>query len=151
MPKQNRWLALCAIQMMALAAQSSPASSQEAYPARSIKMVVPYVAGGGTDTSARIFGQYMSARLGQQVVIENVGGAGGVVGTGNVARAQPDGYTVLYTSQAPLTVAPFLKQKPPSYGSHESSVAIWLGILFGCSSSAAARGAMRSAARRRGR
>jgi tripartite-type tricarboxylate transporter receptor subunit TctC len=113
MPKQNRWLALCAIQMMALAAQGSPASSQEVYPARSIKLVVPYVAGGGTDTSARIFGQFMSARLGQQVVIENVGGAGGVVGTGNVARAQPDGYTVLYTSQAPLTVAPFLKQKPP--------------------------------------
>jgi tripartite-type tricarboxylate transporter receptor subunit TctC len=112
-PKRNRWLVLCAIQILALAAQSSPALSQEAYPVRSIKMVVPYVAGGGTDTSARIFGQFMSARLGQQIVVENVGGAGGVVGTNNVARAQPDGYTVLYTSQAPLAVAPFLKQKPP--------------------------------------
>jgi tripartite-type tricarboxylate transporter receptor subunit TctC len=111
--RRSRWLVLCAIQVLTLTAQSGGALSQEAYPTRSIKLVVPYVAGGGTDTSARIFAQFMSARLGQQIVVENVGGAGGVVGTNNVARAQPDGYTVLYTSQAPLTVQPFLKQKPP--------------------------------------
>lgn len=102
---------LCAVQMFASTAQN--ATAQETYPARTIRMVVPYVAGGGTDTSARIYAQFMSARMGQQIVIENVGGAGGVVGTNNVARAQPDGYTVLYTPQGPLTVNPFLKQAPP--------------------------------------
>lgn len=110
-PMRHAFLVVCAAQMLGFASQY--ASGQDAYPIRPIKMVVPYAAGGGTDASARIFAQFISARLGQQVVIENVGGAGGMVGTNNVARAQPDGYTVLYTPQTPLTVQPFLKQAPP--------------------------------------
>src|SRR5262249_55680616 len=99
LPVRGALAVLCTVQMFSFLAQSTAA--QETYPARTIRMVVPYVAGGGTDASARIYTQFMSARLGQQIVVENVGGAGGVVGTNNVARAQPDGYTLLYAPQGP--------------------------------------------------
>jgi len=66
----------------------------EPYPLRSITMIVPYPAGGPTDTIARIMSDPMKATLGQSVVLENVTGAGGSIGTGRVARAAPDGYTI---------------------------------------------------------
>lgn len=65
------------------------------YPSRPITMVVPAAAGGPTDTIARITAQAMSTALGQQIVIENVGGAGGTIGITRVAHAEPDGYTLL--------------------------------------------------------
>lgn len=65
------------------------------YPTRQITMVVPFSAGGPTDTVARLVAEKMSGDLGQQIVVENVGGAGGTLGAGNVAKADPDGYTVL--------------------------------------------------------
>ncbi len=71
------------------------AHAQEGYPARPITMVVPYPAGGVTDTLGRLLAEHMRASLGQSVVIENVGGAGGSVGVGRVARAAPDGYTIV--------------------------------------------------------
>jgi tripartite-type tricarboxylate transporter receptor subunit TctC len=66
-----------------------------AYPEKPITMIVPFAAGGPTDTVARTIGQVMSKSLGQQVIIENVAGAGGTIGTGRVAAATPDGYTIL--------------------------------------------------------
>ena len=71
------------------------AAAQEAYPARPITMVVPYPPGGVTDTLARLLTERMHASLGQPIVIEDLGGAGGSVGTGRVARAAPDGYTIV--------------------------------------------------------
>lgn len=65
------------------------------YPERTITMVVPFSAGGPTDTVARLVAESMSKDLGQQIVVENVGGAGGTLGAGRVAGAEPDGYTVL--------------------------------------------------------
>jgi len=65
------------------------------YPERSITMVVPFAAGGPTDTVARLVAESMSKDLGQQIVVENVGGAGGSLGAGRVAQADPDGYTML--------------------------------------------------------
>lgn len=65
------------------------------YPSRQISMVVPFSAGGPTDTVARLVAEKMSGDLGQQIVVENVGGAGGTLGAGQVAKADPDGYTVL--------------------------------------------------------
>ncbi|MCL6706564.1 tripartite tricarboxylate transporter substrate-binding protein [Pseudomonas sp. R2.Fl] len=65
------------------------------YPERTITMVVPFAAGGPTDTVARLVAESMSKDLGQQIVVENVGGAGGTLGAGRVASAEPDGYTVL--------------------------------------------------------
>ena len=71
-----------------------PASAQD-YPNRVITMIVPFAAGGPTDTVARLIAEPMSKTLGQQVIIENVGGAGGTIGAARVAKADPDGYTLL--------------------------------------------------------
>jgi tripartite-type tricarboxylate transporter receptor subunit TctC len=65
----------------------------QTYPSRPITLVVPFPPGGSTDAAARIMAERMRATLGQSVVIENVGGAGGSIGVGRVARAAPDGYT----------------------------------------------------------
>jgi tripartite-type tricarboxylate transporter receptor subunit TctC len=65
----------------------------QTFPSRPITLIVPFPPGGSTDTAARIMGERMRATLGQSVVIENVGGAGGSIGVGRVARAAPDGYT----------------------------------------------------------
>lgn len=80
----------------ALAATLIAASaSAEGYPERNITMVVPFAAGGPTDTVARLVAESMSKDLGQQVLVENVGGAGGTLGAGRVASSEPDGYTIL--------------------------------------------------------
>jgi tripartite-type tricarboxylate transporter receptor subunit TctC len=77
----------------ALPAMSRAATAQ-AYPTRPITIVVPYPAGGPTDTLARILAEHLRISLGQSVIIENVSGAGGSIAVGRVARAAPDGYTV---------------------------------------------------------
>ena len=71
------------------------AHAQDSYPSRPITLVVPYAAGGPSDVIARLIGQSMSTTLGQQVVIENVAGAGGTTGAARVAASAPDGYTLL--------------------------------------------------------
>ena len=81
--------------MFVIAALMSAAASAQTYPSRPITMVVPFPAGGATDVIARILNESLSQTLGQQVVIENVGGAGGMIGAARVARAAPDGYTLL--------------------------------------------------------
>src|SRR5258708_11690707 len=72
----------------------------QSFPERPIKLVVPFPAGGATDTSARLVAQGMSSRLGQSVVIENQSGAGGIIGARQVATANPDGYTLLMVAAA---------------------------------------------------
>ena len=79
------------------AAVPTAATAQAGYPDKPVRFVVPYPPGGGTDVIARIVQQKLGAALGQQVVIENKGGAGGSVGTEVVAKSAPDGYTVLFT------------------------------------------------------
>jgi tripartite-type tricarboxylate transporter receptor subunit TctC len=78
------------------------------YPTRSVTVVVPFPAGGPSDVVARIVAEHMSRTLGQQLVIENVGGAGGTIGTGRVAAANPDGYTLLAGSMGSHVAAPVL-------------------------------------------
>ena len=80
---------------LAAALSLTGAAQAQDYPNRQITMVVPFSAGGPTDTVARLVAEKMSSDLGQQIVVENVGGAGGTLGAGNVAKAEPDGYTVL--------------------------------------------------------
>jgi tripartite-type tricarboxylate transporter receptor subunit TctC len=87
---------LCWIAALVLA--PCAALAQDAYPSRPIKLVVPLAAGGGIDFTARATAQKLSDVIGQQVVVENQGGAGGTIGVGAVARAAPDGYTLLYHS-----------------------------------------------------
>lgn len=79
----------------AFAATLFAGAAQAEYPERTITMVVPFAAGGPTDTVARLVAESMSKDLGQQVIVENVGGAGGTLGAGRVASADADGYTVL--------------------------------------------------------
>jgi tripartite-type tricarboxylate transporter receptor subunit TctC len=81
------------------------------YPDRPITLVVPYAAGGPVDTMARIQAARMSEILGQQMVIENVGGAGGMTGTARVAKSPPDGYTVLLSGSAVLAQNPTFHKK----------------------------------------
>ena len=78
------------------------------YPARPVTVVVPFPAGGPSDVVARIVADHMSRTLGQQLVLENVGGAGGTLGSGRVAAAQPDGYTLLAGSMGSHVSAPVL-------------------------------------------
>ncbi|HTL63381.1 MAG TPA: tripartite tricarboxylate transporter substrate-binding protein [Pseudolabrys sp.] len=80
---------------IALVVFAGIASAQaQNYPSRQITLIVPFPPGGSTDVAARILAEHMRARLGQPVVIENVGGAGGSIAVGRVARAAPDGYTI---------------------------------------------------------
>ena len=84
-----------------------------AYPDRPIKVVVPAAAGGVTDTPARVVTNRMRENLGQTFVIENQGGAGGILGSESVKRAPPDGYTLLYVNAATHGLLPALKKSMP--------------------------------------
>ncbi len=85
----------------------APASAQE-YPTKPITLVVPFPAGGGNDALARLVAEKMSRALGQQVVVENRGGAGGTIATRAVAKTAPDGYTILLTYTGTLAINPSL-------------------------------------------
>jgi tripartite-type tricarboxylate transporter receptor subunit TctC len=81
--------------VLGIALLSSAVAHAQQYPTKTITMVVPFAAGGPTDTVARLVAQSMGTRLKQQIIIENVGGAGGTIGSARVAKASPDGYTLL--------------------------------------------------------
>ena len=85
----------------------------EEFPSKPIRIVVPFASGGPTDLVARHVGQKLSAAFGQPVVIDNRGGAGGVVGTDNVAKSPGDGYSLLLCSRGALAVSPVLVDKMP--------------------------------------
>lgn len=88
-------------------------TARAAYPERPIHIVVPFLAGGSADLVARLIGERLAPRLGQQVIIENKAGAGGVLGADHVARAAPDGHTLLLTPPGPLTTNAVLVKSIP--------------------------------------
>ncbi len=107
-PSITRRLALGAAMAVALAGTAAAE-----FPDRAITLVIPFAAGGSTDVVGRIVADRMGAALGQQVVVQNVGGAGGSLGAGQVAKADPDGYTLLMGTVATHALNPLiLKQKP---------------------------------------
>ena len=88
-------------------------AAAQTYPAKPIRIVVPYPPGGGTDIVARTLAQLMTPAMGQQVVVENRGGAGGNIGMDAVAKSPPDGYTLVFAITAQLAVNPSLFPKLP--------------------------------------
>jgi putative tricarboxylic transport membrane protein len=101
-----------AILLAILFALSPSLAQAQTYPDRTITMVIPFAAGGPTDTVARLVGEAMSKDLGQQVIVENVGGAGGTLGAARVAKAEPDGYTLLMHHIGMATSATLYRKLP---------------------------------------
>ena len=99
------------------------------YPTKPIRLVVPFPPGGGTDTLARVIGQSMSLELAQQIVIDNRGGAGGLVGTEIAARAVPDGYTLLLGTASTHGSNPSLYKKLPYDAIADFSPVILLAVV----------------------
>src|SRR5690349_19229969 len=94
-----------------ISAPLSPVEAQE-YPSNPITIIVPFAAGGPTDTVTRLVAESMSKTLGQQIVVENVGGAGGTVGAARAAKAEPDGYTLLLHHIGMATSATLYRKLP---------------------------------------
>src|SRR5215472_10795378 len=94
-----------------LACALSQAASAQSWPQKPIKMIIPFPAGGGTDFIGRVAAKHLSDRLGQQVFVENRGGANGGVGLQALMQADPDGYTISACSDTPLVVNPSLYEK----------------------------------------
>ncbi|MGZ5163093.1 MAG: tripartite tricarboxylate transporter substrate binding protein [Burkholderiales bacterium] len=92
---------------------SSPASAQQAYPTRPIRLIVPYPPGGPTDIIGRTINERLGKRLGQQVIVDNRGGAATVIGADIAAHSPADGYTLLLATITTLAVNPALKRKLP--------------------------------------
>jgi tripartite-type tricarboxylate transporter receptor subunit TctC len=102
------------VQILILLAPLSTAYAQD-FPSRPVRFIVPYAAGGSGDLLARLLGDKLSKLWGQQVVIDNKPGAGGLIGTEAAARSDPDGYTIYLATDGPLTIAPTLHRKPLPY------------------------------------
>lgn len=97
---------------LALVMVASSAWAQD-FPSRSLKLVVPYAPGGGADSVARIVAKKVAENVGQPIVIENKGGAGSIVGTDLVAKAEPDGYTLLLGQSGPISINPAVYKTLP--------------------------------------
>ena len=114
--------------LFAIAAPSASAYAQAPFPSRPVKMIVPYPPGGGTDLLARVLAQELGKKWKQAVVVENVGGAGGNIGAEEVARATPDGYTLLFASPGPLATNAYM------YKSMRYDPAQWVPIAVAATS-----------------
>jgi tripartite-type tricarboxylate transporter receptor subunit TctC len=109
----QRGIAVLALTLAPLAAVVG-AQAQD-YPSKPVRFVVPYAAGGSGDLLARLLGEKLSKIWGQQVVVDNKPGAGGLIGTEFAARSDPDGYTIYLATDGPVTVAPTLHKKQLPY------------------------------------
>ncbi len=104
------------------------ASAQEAYPARPVRLLVPFSPGGTTDLFARKFGDRLARKLGQPVVIENKAGAAGAIAAAETARAKPDGYTLFFASSTTLAILPSMMANPTYDVDRDFSPVALLGI-----------------------
>ncbi len=110
----SRLITRLATAVAAVGLFSTAATAQDKWPSKPITVIVPFAAGGNTDVMARIFGEHLSKRLGQQFVIENKAGAGGVTGLNVMAKSTPDGYTIAVGTSGGLAINPVLiKDKIP--------------------------------------
>ncbi len=91
----------------------TPATAAEKFPQKPIRIIVPFLAGGAVDTTARLLAQGLDDKLGESIIVENRAGAGGTIGADAVAKADADGHTMLFTAQGPLVINPFLFENLP--------------------------------------
>ena len=105
--------ASCAAALVGIFALTSAPAVAQTYPAQQIRIICPFPAGGGTDLTARLLGEHLNKSLGQAIVVDNRTGASGMIGTGAVAKAPPDGYTLLVAS-GEMAVNPHM-YKPMAY------------------------------------
>ncbi|WP_295136800.1 tripartite tricarboxylate transporter substrate-binding protein [uncultured Reyranella sp.] len=117
---------LTTVAAAALAAAPLGAMAQPAYPTKPITVIVPFAAGGPTDALARVLTARMGEALGQTMIVENVGGAGGTIGVNKAAKATPDGYTILFTHMGTLAVNIALYKTLP-YDSQKDLEPVGLG------------------------
>jgi tripartite-type tricarboxylate transporter receptor subunit TctC len=103
---------LCKAVLLLCSLCSSLAFAAQPYPDRPVRFIVPFPPGGGTDALARILGPKLTTYLGQQIIIDNRGGAQGSIGTALGAKAAPDGYTILFAHQGALVVNPHMYSTP---------------------------------------
>jgi len=102
-------VAFCVVVLLA-----SSAALSQAYPAKPVRIIVPFAPGGVTDNSARVIAEPLAARLGQQVIIENRPGASGNVGTQQVAQSAPDGHTLVLGFDGTMVINPHVFSKLPT-------------------------------------
>jgi tripartite-type tricarboxylate transporter receptor subunit TctC len=107
---QRRFAAVCAV---LVAAAIVPTASGQTYPSKPLRMIGPSSPGGGVDTNGRILANYLSQSMGQQVVFENRAGAGGRIGVELASKAPADGYTLLFSAAASMTIHPNTYKKLP--------------------------------------
>ena len=113
-PSRRTTLALClapCLTLCAATAAQAQAPQEDKWPTRPVRIVVGFPAGSFTDTIARALSEPLSKSLGQPVVVENKPGANGAIGVGEVARAAPDGYTLLVTNSSSITINPQIYKK----------------------------------------
>lgn len=101
-----------ALALITLGLGTAPGSAESDYPNHTIKIVVPFPAGGGVDTLGRLLGEKLQAKLGQPVIVENRAGASGTIGGGSVQQSSPDGYTLLFSSNT-HSMTKLVMSKPP--------------------------------------
>ncbi|WP_341895813.1 tripartite tricarboxylate transporter substrate binding protein [Ferrovibrio terrae] len=106
-------LTIAAALAATLAVTMTDTALAQAYPSRPVKIVVPFAAGGSTDVVARLVAQGMTKTIGQQVIVENRTGGGGIIGSDAVAKAEPDGYTILAATVSTHAINPALYAKLP--------------------------------------
>ena len=125
-PSLHRYAALLAA--ACVLAATAPAAAQDAWPARTVRLVVPSTPGGGTDTYARLLAQGLGQALKQQFIVDNRPGAGGNLGAELAARAAPDGYTFLVSSSPALTVNQSLYRNLP-YNAERDFAPVARGVI----------------------
>lgn len=111
-PCRSRLMLACAAAAIGIAALAAPSAHAQSYPNKPITLIVPFPPGGPTDLVARVLAQTMSGQMGQQIIVDNRGGANGNIGSAAVAKAAPDGYTVLYNTSS-ITLSPALYKSLP--------------------------------------
>lgn len=110
---RNTRRALLSLSVLGLAALLGSAQAQDAWPAKPIRLVVPFTPGGVTDTSGRLIAEHLGKRLGQQIVVDNRPGASGNIGAGLVKTAAPDGYTLVLGFDGTMVINPHVFAKTP--------------------------------------